>query len=70
MTTGRRITWSKIAKILTERHLEGIKCKICNTEIEGLATETNALKKLNIVYKHFKEKHPEIINQIKQELKS
>ena len=66
-TMPGKITWSKIAKILREEYIEGLRCKICSEEIpEG----ENVLKTLNNIYKHFKEKHPEIIEQVKRRLAS
>jgi len=60
-----RITWSKVAKILKEEYLEGMRCKLCGEEIEE---GENALKTLNNIYKHFKENHPEIVEQAKEKL--
>ena len=62
-----RITWSKKAKVLRERYMDGLKCKLCGEEIpEG----ENALKTLSNIYKHFKEKHPEKLEEVTNELKS
>ncbi|NPA23751.1 MAG: hypothetical protein GXO26_06510 [Crenarchaeota archaeon] len=60
-----KITWSKIAKVLKEEYMEGMKCKVCGKEIEE---GENALKTLNNIYKHFKENHPDIIEQVKEKL--
>jgi len=46
--------------------MEGMKCKVCGEEIEEGGE--NALKTLNNIYKHFKEKHPDIIEQVKEKL--
>ncbi len=60
-----RIVWSKIAKVLREEYVEGTKCKVCGAEIEE---GENAFKTLSNIYKHFKEKHPEIIEEVKTKL--
>ncbi len=60
-----RVTWSKVAKVLKEKYMEGTKCKICGKEIED---STNALETLGKIYRHFKEVHPEKIEEAKQEL--
>ena len=60
-----RIVWSKIAKVLKEEYVEGTKCKVCGSEIEE---GENAFKTLSNIYKHFKEKHPEIIEEVKSKL--
>jgi len=60
-----KITWSKVAKVLREEFMEGLRCKLCGEEIEE---GENALKTLNNIYKHYKQKHPETIEKIKQKL--
>ena len=60
-----RIVWSKIAKVLREEYMEGLRCKICGKEIEE---GENALKTLNNIYKHFKEAHPDKIEEVKAKL--
>ena len=59
-----RVVWSKIAKVLKEKYVEGTKCKVCGKEIEE---DENALKTLSNIYKHFKEEHPDKIEEAKQE---
>ncbi|NPA99883.1 MAG: hypothetical protein GXO10_00750 [Crenarchaeota archaeon] len=62
-----KITWSKIAKVLREEYIEGLRCRVCGEEIpEG----ENVLKTLNNIYRHFKERHPEVIDEIKRRLSS
>ncbi len=62
-----KITWSKIAKVLREEYIEGLRCRVCGEEIpEG----ENVLKTLNNIYRHFKERHPEIVEEIKRRLAS
>ncbi len=60
-----RIVWSKIAKVLKEDYVDGTKCKVCGNEIEE---GENAFKTLSNIYKHFKENHPEIIEEVKTRL--
>lgn len=60
-----KVTWSKIAKVLRDEYLEGMRCKICGDEIEE---GENALKTLNNIYKHFKEKHPEVIDEVRKKI--
>ncbi len=60
-----RIVWSKIAKVLREKYVEGTKCKVCGKEIEE---GENLFKTLSNIYKHFKENHPDIIDKVKSEL--
>jgi predicted methyltransferase len=60
-----RIPWPKIAKELMNEYVEGTRCKLCNGEIEQ---SDNRFKMLANVYKHFKEKHPEKIEEVKQRL--
>jgi len=60
-----RIVWSKIAKVLKEEYVDGNKCKVCGAEIEE---GENAFKTLSNIYKHFRESHPEIIEQVKTQL--
>lgn len=60
-----RIVWSKIAKVLREDYVEGTKCKICGGTIEE---GENAFKTLSNIYKHFRENHPEIIEEVKTKL--
>jgi len=62
-----RIVWSKQAKVLKEEYMEGLRCKICGEEIEE---GENALKTLSNIYKHFKEKHPDKLEEVKQKLMS
>jgi len=62
-----RIVWSKQAKVLREEYVEGSRCKICGAEIEQ---SENALKTLANIYRHFKENHPDILEQVKQKLAS
>ncbi len=57
-----RTTWVKIAKHLREQYLEGTKCKLCN---ETIPEDEKALKTLSNIYRHFKERHPEIIQELK-----
>ena len=60
-----RIVWSKQAKVLKEEYMEGRRCKICGEEIEE---GENALKTLSNIYRHFKEKHPDKLEEVKQRL--
>jgi len=60
-----RIVWSKIAKVLREEYLEGNKCKVCGEAIEE---GENAFKTLSNIYKHFREKHPDVVEQVKTQL--
>jgi len=60
-----KVTWSKIAKVLRDEYLEGMRCKICGDEIEE---GENALKTLNNIYRHFKEKHPEVIEKVRERI--
>jgi len=61
-----RIVWSKIAKVLREEYvLDGNKCKVCGATIEE---GENMFKTLSNIYKHFKEKHPEVIEEVKAKL--
>jgi len=60
-----RIVWSKIAKVLREEYMEGLRCKICGQEIEE---GENALKTLSNIYRHFKESHPDKIEEVKSKL--
>jgi len=60
-----RIVWSKIAKVAREEYMEGLRCKICGKEIEE---GENALKTLANIYRHFKEEHPDKIEEIKAKL--
>jgi len=57
--------WSKKAKVLREKYMEGMKCKLCGEEIEQA---DNPLKTLSNIYKHFKEKHPDKLDEISREL--
>jgi len=60
-----RVVWSRIAKELKEKYVEGTKCKLCGEEIpEG----ENALRTLNNIYKHFKEKHLDVVEKVKTEI--
>ncbi len=60
-----RAVWSKIAKVLKEKYMEGLKCKVCGKEIEE---GENALKTLSNIYRHFKEEHPEKVEEAKAEV--
>jgi len=60
-----RVVWSKIAKVLKEDYMEGLRCKICGKEIEE---GENALKTLSNIYRHFREEHPEKIEEVKTKL--
>lgn len=64
-----RLVWSKIAKVLKEEYVteDGV-CKICNSKIE--IEEDNRFKTLSNIYKHFKEKHPDIVEQVREKLKA
>jgi hypothetical protein len=58
----RRLPWPKIAKILREDYLEGMRCRLCGEEI---AKAENPLKTLLNIYRHFKEKHPDELELVK-----
>ena len=60
-----KIVWSKIAKVLREEYVEGTKCRICGAEIEQ---GENALQTLANIYRHFKENHPDKIEEAKTKL--
>ena len=60
-----RTVWLKIAKVLKEKYVEDNKCTLCGSEIE---LDENILKQLRNIYRHFKEAHPEKIEEAKQEL--
>ena len=59
-----RTPWPKVAKILEERYVDGTKCKLCGEGLEG----ENRVKTLLAIYRHFKEKHPEKLDEIKVEI--
>ncbi len=53
-----RLHWTKIAKTLLERYLdcEG-RCRICREKL--ISSPTSKMTMLSIVYRHFKERHPD-----------
>ena len=61
-----RITWSRIAKELREEYVENGRCKICGEHVEE---GDNVLKILNTIYRHFKEKHVEIVEKVRESLR-
>lgn len=70
--TMPRITWTTITAVLVkegyveyDRELGAAKCKICGEEME---IPEGRFKAYSIIYKHFKEKHPEVIEQVKEKL--
>lgn len=60
-----RIVWSKVARVLKEKYVEGNRCRICGKEIEE---GENALKTLSNIYRHFREEHPDKIEEARAEL--
>ncbi|NPA70022.1 MAG: hypothetical protein GXO26_04375 [Crenarchaeota archaeon] len=60
-----RVVWSKIAKVLKEEYLDGMKCKVCG---ESIPEAESQFKLLSNIYKHFKEKHPDVIEEVKSKL--
>ncbi len=62
-----RVNWIKIAQALEKEHVtksgEIYTCKICNTEI--VPEKNTPFSRYAAIYRHFKEKHPHIIEQIK-----
>ncbi len=62
-----RVNWVKIAQILEREHVtktgETYTCKICNAEI--VPEKNTAFSRYAAIYRHFKEKHPHIIEEIK-----
>jgi len=62
-----RVNWVKIAQILEREHVtrtgEAYTCKICNAEI--VPEKDTAFSRYAAIYRHFKERHPHIIEQIK-----
>ena len=61
-----KLVWNKIAKALKEKYVDGTICKICNKDI-GHAD--NAMSLYAMIYRHFKNEHPDILNKVKEELK-
>ena len=59
-----RTHWTKIAKTLLERYLdcEG-KCRICREKL--ISTPMSKMTMLSIVYRHFRERHPERMEKVK-----
>ena len=60
-----RLVWSKIAKVLKNEYVEETRCRICGKVI---AEGENVLKMLSNIYRHFKEEHPEKIEEVKTKI--
>jgi len=60
-----RIPWSKITKVIVEKYVEDNKCKLCGEEIERGESK---LRFFANVYRHFKEKHPDKIDEARASL--
>lgn len=65
-----RIVWSKIASVIYKQYVERIgdrvKCKVCGEEIE--AASENIFAIYSAIYKHFKDRHANIIDEVKAQL--
>ncbi len=62
------IRWATIAKYCLKMYIEGRRCKLCGETLD-LPETAPVPKKLYFVYRHFKEKHPDIVNDLKNRLK-
>jgi len=61
-----RVVWTTIASKIRRQYIEEDgKCKVCG---EVIPLEESLPRTLSNIYKHFKEKHPEIVEEIKQSL--
>jgi len=58
--------WSRVAKLLKERYMNGNICKICGKSLDLTGP---GLSKLKTIYRHFQEEHPEILAKTEQELR-
>ena len=67
MREKRGFTWVSIAKRLLY-YIRNYKCMLCGETIK-IEVGAISIKTLSRVYKHFKERHPEIIVKIADELK-
>jgi len=61
-----RITWTSIAKVLRDEYVEEGKCKICKKTI--VEPGMRGFEQLNRIYKHFKENHPNVIEEAKSKI--
>jgi len=60
-------TWPVIAAAIKREYIEGGKCKICKEEI--VKGEELPFKQLLKIYKHFAEKHKDVIDKVKVEVR-
>jgi len=62
--------WAKVAAELRDLYVEERggrgKCRLCGEQLYD--SNLQAFKKLREIYKHFKEKHPDKLNEVKQRL--
>ena len=67
-----RVNWVKIAQVLMKEYLTiekgGYTCKLCGKaiEVEG----DNVFSRLSSIYKHFKEEHSHVVEQVKSKVSS
>ena len=62
------VRWVVVARELVKEYLtpDG-KCRMCNSKLLEPG-KTPPLRRLNIVYKHFKEKHSDVLENVRKRL--